>query len=65
MIAWVTLVLLLALGLGLWLLTGRLERLAELPEAPACEHEATTYSVTTGVTRCIGCGTPVEQEFWD
>lgn len=66
MTEWLTLGLVaVALG-GLWLLAGVLERMTALPQEPApCEHPETTYSLTTGVTRCIQCGTPVEQEFWD
>lgn len=30
-----------------------------------CEHEETTYSFTTGVTRCLLCGEITEQEVWD
>lgn len=65
MIAWVTLVALVLLGVGLWLIVGVLERLTVIPEEAPCLHQEITYSPTTGVSRCMFCGTPVGQEFWD
>lgn len=34
-------------------------------ETVACPHQDTTYSFTTGVTRCMVCGEITEQEYLD
>lgn len=37
----------------------------EPDEEVGCPHPDTTYSFTTGVTRCMVCGEITEQEFLD
>lgn len=60
----VTLVTLLGACAVLWLLTGRLEEMADSTPEP-CAHVNTTYSYNLGTTRCMECGAVVDQETWD